>query len=98
MKNRTQKLSILFAALVSLIFFVSACRAHISRNEDGSLKVETTISQHELQEAITASIADPLIRELNVSLQAGYVLVTGERQRLNDASKTDTLTFRLDLG
>ena len=98
MKNRTKKLSILFVALVTLVFLVSACRANISRNEDGSLAVETTISQQDLQEAITASIADPLIKELNVSLQSGYVLVTGQRQRLNDASKTDSLTFRLDLG
>ena len=95
MKNTTQKLSLLFVALV---FLVSACRANISRNEDGSLAVETTIGQQELQEAITASIADPLIRELTASLQSGYVLVTGQRERLNDASKTDTLTFRLDLG
>ena len=95
MKNTTQKLTILFA----LIFlFVSACRANISRNEDGSLTVQTTINQPELQTAITASIAEPLIKDLTVSLQSGYVLVTGQRQRLNDASKTDTLTFRLDLG
>ena len=98
MKNTTKKLPILFVVLVTLIFFVSACRANISRNEDGSLAVETTISRQELQEAITASIADPLIKELNVSLQSEYVLVTGQRQRLNDASKIDSLTFRLDLG
>jgi hypothetical protein len=98
MKNTTKKLSILFIVLVTLVFFVSACRANISRNEDGSLAVETTISQQELQEAITASIANPLIKELNVSLQSGYILVTGQRQRLNDASRTDALTFRLDLG
>ena len=98
MKNTTKKLPILFVVLVTLIFFVSACRTNISRNEDGSLAVETTISQQKLQEAITASIADPIIKELNVSLQSGYILVTGQRQRLNDASRTDTLTFRLDLG
>jgi len=95
MKNKN--LSILFVALVSLVFFLTACRANISRNADGSLKVETTVSQQELQEAITASIADPLIKELNVSLQPGYILVTGQRQRLNDANRSDTLTFRLDL-
>jgi hypothetical protein len=98
MKNTIKKLSLLFVVLVPLVFSLGACRANISRNEDGSLTVETTISQQELQEAITASIADPLIKELNASLQSGYVLVTGQRQRLNDASKTDTLTFRLDLG
>ncbi len=98
MKNKTQKISILLVALVSLVFLISACRANISRNNDGALSVETTISQQELQDAINASIADPLVKDLTVSLQSGYILVTGQRQRLNDASKTDTLNFRLDLG
>ena len=86
------------AIFVTLLFLTTACKANISRNDDGSFTVETTISQQELQEVITASIADPLIQELTASLQSGYVLVTGTRQRLNDASKTDTLSFRLDLG
>jgi len=60
--------------------------------------VDTTISQQELQNAISAAIADPLIKNVTVTLQSGNILVTGERQRLNDASKTDALTFRLDLG
>lgn len=84
--------------LIALLFIISACKANISRNEDGSFTVETMISQQVLQEVITASIADPLIKDLTVSLQSGYVLVSGERQRLNDATKTDTLNFRLDLG
>lgn len=95
MKNKTQNLSIF---LIALTLLLSACRANISRNGDGSLTVETTISQQELQDAINASIADPLITELHVSLESGYALVTGQRQRLNDANKTDTLSFRLDLG
>ena len=76
---------------------VTACTKNIVRNDDGSFTVETTISQQELQEVITSSIADPLVKNVTVSLQSGYVLVSGERQRLNDASKTDSLTFRLDL-
>jgi hypothetical protein len=78
---------------------MSACsRANISRNNDGSLTLETTASQQEIQDAINASIADPLVKDLTASLQSGYILVTGQRQRLNDTSKTDTLNFRLDLG
>ncbi len=60
--------------------------------------METVITQQELQEAITASIADPLIKELTVTLQSGYILVSGTRERLNDPTKMDTLSFRLDLG
>jgi hypothetical protein len=95
MKNTSRPLLVL---LIVFVFLFSACRANISRNEDGSLTVETSITQAELQSAITAAIADPLITELNVSLQSGYALVDGTRQRLNDASKSDTLSFRLDLG
>ncbi len=87
-----------FILLSALVLLLSACRANISRNGDGSLTVETSITQPELQDVITSSIADPLVKNVTVSLQAGYINVSGERQRLNDASKTDTLTFRLDLG
>jgi hypothetical protein len=95
MKNINWKLSLI---LVALVLLSSACNARVTRNSDGSRTVETTVSPQELQTAIDASIADPLIKEFNVALQQGYVLVTGQRQRLNDASKTDTLNFRLDLG
>lgn len=83
---------LLFAAMLS------ACERNISRNNDGSLTVETSITSQALQEAINDAIADPLIQELNVSLQSDYILVSGERQRLNETNKTDTLSFRLDLG
>src|ERR1041384_2861968 len=88
----------IFTLCFVLMFLLTACKANISRNQNGSLDVETTISQQELQQAITSSIADPLIKGVTVSLQSGYVLVSGERQRLNDATKTDKLSFRLDLG
>ncbi len=91
-----KRTSILLVAL--LVLLISACKANISRNEDGSYDVETAISQKELQSVITASIADPLVKEITVSLQSGHVLVTGVRGRLNDNSRTDTLSFRLDLG
>lgn len=91
----SKKLSLM---LVLLLFLTSACKANISRNNDGSLDVETSITQQELQDVISASIADPLIKDLTASLQSGYVLVSGTRERLNDPGKTDTLSFRLDLG
>ena len=89
------------AWLVAVILFalplVAACEALLTRNADGSIGIQTTITQQQLQAVITSSLADPLVKSVNVSFQSGYVLVTGERQRLNDSSKTDTLSFRLDL-
>src|SRR5512147_82688 len=95
MKTISKRITVL---LLALVFLLSACKANISRNQDGSFNVETTISQQELQNAITEAIADPLVKEITVSLQSGYVLVSGTRARLNDNSKTDSLTFRVDMG
>ena len=85
------------ALFILLTLMVAACQMGATRNADGSLTVETKISQQELQDVISASIADPLVTNVTVSLQSGYALVTGQRKRLNDNSKTDSLTFRLDL-
>jgi hypothetical protein len=91
--NKIFKLTLLFLS----VLLVTACTRNIVRNDNGSLGVATTITQQELQQVITSSIADPLVKNVTVSLQSGYMLVSGERQRLNDSSKTDSLTFRLDL-
>lgn len=95
MKQTLKNISLL---AVIMLLSLSACKANVSRNDDGSVTVETSVTQEQLQEVISSSIADPLIQDLSVSLQNGYVSVTGTRQRLNDASKTDTMSFRLDLG
>lgn len=87
-----------FLFVLLLAAFTGACQRNITRGEDGSLTVETSIAAQALQETIQAAIADPLIKEISVSLQSGYVLVSGQRERLNDSSKTDTLSFRLDMG
>jgi len=93
--NKVFRTTAILVAMLTL--FTSACNRNISRNDDGSFTVETTISQQELQEVISNSIADPLVTNVTVSLQQGYVSVSADHQRLNDAAKTDTLSFRLDL-
>ncbi len=88
----------LIALLLLVIPLTTACETRVTRNGNGSLDVQTSISQQELQTAIQDALADPLVKEVTVMLQSGYILVSGQRQRLNDATKSDTLTFRLDLG
>ena len=93
---KTTKALSIFMLVFALL--LGACQRNVTRNGDGSADVETIVTQQELQEAVNASVADPLIKELTVSLQSGYILVSGTRERLNDSSKTDTLSFRIDLG
>ena len=44
--------------LVLFLITISACKASISRNDDGTITVDTTITQQQLQDVITASIAE----------------------------------------
>jgi hypothetical protein len=96
MKNKFKFLSLILPVTL-LGVLVSSCAANITRNEDGSLTVETSMPAESLQTEILAAIADPLIEELTVQLQSGYINVSGTLKRLN-SDRTDTLSFRLDLG
>jgi hypothetical protein len=78
-------------------FLLSACQATITRNEDGSLRVETSMTEAALQSEIQAALSDPLVQSITVDLQSGYMDVSGVRKRLN-SDQADTLAFRLDLG
>ena len=96
MKHNLKLFSLIL--LVGLLgVLVSACTATITRNDDGSLTVETSMAADSLGAEIQAVIADPLIEELTVQLRSGYIDVSGKRKRLN-SDQIDTLTFRLDLG
>ena len=87
----------LLTLMVAATLILGACKADFSRNDDGSLTMETAVTQEQIQETISSAIADPLIQDLTASLQNGYVSVSGTRQRLNDPGKTDTMSLRLDL-
>ena len=95
--KRNLKLFSLFLLVGLFSVLVSGCAATITRNNDGSLTVESTMTAESLQAEIQAAIADPLIQNLTAQLESGYINVSGERKRLN-SDQTDTLTFRLDLG
>ena len=88
----------LLTLMAAATLILGACKADFSRNDDGSLTMETTVTQEQIQETISSAIADPLMQDLTASLQNGYVSVSGTRQRLNDPGKTDTMSLRLDLG
>ena len=96
MKNKL-KLFTLFLLVGMLSTLVSGCAANITRNADGSLTIETSMTAESLQAEIQAAIADPLIERLTAQLEPGYINISGTRKRLNN-DQTDTLTFRLDLG
>jgi len=94
---KTKQLITMLGLLIMMGLAVSACSVNIERNPDGSLTVESSMTEDSLQNEIEAAIADPLIRDLTIDLHDGYIFVTAERGRVI-GDETDTMTFRLDLG
>jgi hypothetical protein len=85
-------LALLFSALA-----LAGCSIDIERNPDGSLSVESSMTEAAIQDELRLALADPLIKDIQVELHTGYIEVRGERQR-PDGSQDDTLGFRLELG
>jgi len=76
---------------------LSGCSLNVDREADGSLRVEATVPEEDLETELEAAIADPLVRALAADLRDGAIFVTAERDRVAGEG-TDTVTFRLDLG
>ena len=93
----SKKIAITWVTLTVAALLLAACNVEARGNPRESMTVESRITEAELQEIIDESLADPLIRNLDVDMREGYVFVTAERERF-DGSATDTMTFRLDLG
>lgn len=87
---------IVFGLIFLLTMALNGCGLNVNRNADGSRTVEVRMTEADLQAEITAAIADPLIRNVAVDVQEGYIRVSAERKRLN-SDQTDTLSFRLTL-
>jgi N-acetylglutamate synthase/N-acetylornithine aminotransferase len=82
---------------VLLLVVLTGCSVDIDRNPDGSLRLETSMTEQAIQTEIKLALADPRISNLSVDLENGYIQVNGEYKRQN-GSGTDALSFRISLG
>lgn len=94
---KTPKLFQMLGLLIVIVLAVSACSIDVGRNPDGSLRVESSMTEASMQAEIEAAIADPLLQDFTVDLRDGYASVSATRKRVG-SEETDTMTFRLDLG
>jgi hypothetical protein len=94
---KTIKMVGLVGWLLVAVVALSACSIHIDRNDDGSLRAETSMSAESIQKEIAFAIRDPKVKELTVDLKDGYMLVTGVKE-MPVGDHTDELSFRMTLG
>lgn len=83
--------------LLLLAFGAVGCQIGLTRNADGSLRVEASIDQETLAREVRGAVRDPLVEDVQVELEDGYARVRMTRRRAA-GSATDELSFRLDLG
>ena len=86
-----------------LVLATLACALSFNRNPDGSLGVETVLTEEMIQESLNNSSAqwggdneDIKLSNLDADLRDGYIFVVGDLQYV-EGGAVDQLSFRLDL-
>ena len=88
------KRSILTAVgIAALALVASACSIDVERNADGSLNVDTVITE---QSMTTELERDPCNENVVVDIADGYIVASADR--LGRGGSTNTISFRADLG
>lgn len=92
----SKRLVLLFVTLMIGVT-TSACNVNFERNDDGTWTVTAHVTEAEMQDDLTAVIADPSIKNVQVDFKDGYILATAEKESL-DGTTTHAVTFRVDVG
>jgi hypothetical protein len=91
------KRSLLWLALLTgATLALTACSVDIVRNADGSLTATATMTEESLSEELAGAVG-PHTRNVAADLHDGYITVSGERERVEQAGVWDEFSFRLDL-
>jgi hypothetical protein len=88
--------TMMIVAIVAFSLVAGACSIEVARNDDGSLQVESVLTEESVRNEIARGIADPQVNYLTVDMKNGYALVAAERVR-DSGIGVDDISFRVDL-
>lgn len=86
----------MLVAVAAFALVAGACSIDVERNDDGSLRVETVLTEESVKNEITKGVDDPQVNYLHLDMKPGYALVDMERER-DSGFGVDTISFRIDL-
>ncbi|MDX2344664.1 MAG: hypothetical protein QNL12_13555, partial [Acidimicrobiia bacterium] len=86
----------ILVAVAAFALVAGACSIDVERNEDGSLELETVLTEESVKNEISKGIDDPQVNYLTVDMKTGHALVAMERVR-DSGFGVDTISFRVDL-
>ena len=86
----------MMVAVLAFALLAGACSIDVARNDDGSLQVESVLTEDSLAAELEKGINDPQVNYLTVDMKDGYALVDMERRR-DSGLGVDTVSFRVAL-
>lgn len=86
----------MLVAVAAFALVAGACSIDVERNDDGSLEIETVLTEDSIKNEISKGIDDPQVNYMTIDLKTGYALVDMERVR-DSGFGIDTISFRVDL-
>lgn len=90
--NRTT----MMVAVAAFALIAGACSIDVERNADGSLQVQTVLTEDSLANELERGMDDPQVNYLTVDMKDGYALVAVERER-DSGFGVDDISFRVEL-
>ena len=86
----------MLVAVAAFALVAGACSIDVERNDDGSLQIETVLTEESVKNEIAKGIDDPQVNYLTVDMKEGFALVDMERER-DSGIGVDNISFRVDL-
>ncbi len=86
----------MMVAVAAFALVAGACSIDVERNDDGSLQIETVLTEESVKNEIAKGIDDPQVNYLTLDMKEGYALVDMERVR-DSGIGVDNISFRVDL-
>jgi len=90
------KKTVMLIAVVALALLAGACSIDVARNPDGSLQIETVLTEESLATELAKGIDDPNVISMDVDMKDGYALVAMEaKSEWGDG--VDEVAFKVEM-
>ncbi len=90
------KKTMMLVAVAAFAILAGACSIDVERNDDGSLQIETVLTEESLASEFARGIDDPNVESMTVDMKPGYALV--DIVAKNDrGTGTDEISFRVEM-
>jgi len=86
----------MLVAVAAFALLAGACSIDVERNDDGSLQIETVLTEESLATELAKGMDDPNVESMTVDMKDGYALV--EMEALSEwGDGLDEVSFKVEM-